>query len=113
MVLNEINHKMPIYRDCTLGEIILVGAMSLFIPLIILTVLCKLIFGFGFIGTSIAFISFYPLTKIMLTRLQKIKYGKPYAYFKHRLIKQLIEYGFYKKLFITKHQKWSVVSKQK
>lgn len=113
MILNEINHKMPIFRDCTLGEILLVGAICLLIPLIGLSIIFKLLTGYAFIGAAISFVIFYPLTRFMLSKLQKIKYGKPYAYFKHALIKKLIQLGLYDEIFIVKHQKWSVVRKKK
>jgi conjugative transfer region protein (TIGR03750 family) len=113
MILNDINYKMTIYRDCTLSEILTVGALCLILPLIVLCTIFKLFTGYGVFGAVIVIIFFWPIFKGMINKLQKIKSGKPHSYFKHVLIKKLIQLGLYNEIFIIKHQKWSVVRKKK
>lgn len=108
MILHEINQKMPIYRDCTLGEIMFVGAMIFLIETLIFSLVTKLLFGYAFIGVAITFIGFFHTTKYYLNKLQKLKYGKPYGYYQQLLIKKLSDMGLIKGLYITRIGRWSV-----
>lgn len=108
MILQEINHKMAIYRDCTLGEILFLGAGIFIIEILSLSSLFKLLFGYASIGVALTFITFFHVTKLSLNYLQKVKYGKPYGYYKHLSIKKLAQRGFFKHLFIIRQGKWSV-----
>jgi conjugative transfer region protein (TIGR03750 family) len=108
MILQEINHKMPIYKDCTLGEMLGVGAMVFFVEIIVLSLLTRLFFGLAVIGIALTLMSFFHITKYALSQLQKVKYGKPYGYYQHFLLKKLAERGFIGSLYITRIGKWSV-----
>lgn len=108
MVLHEINHKMPIYKDCTLGEMLLVGAMVFVAEAIIFSSFARLLFGYAFIGFALTFISFFHVTKVLLSQLQKVKYGKPHGYYQQWLIKRCIELKLIRSLYITRCGKWSV-----
>lgn len=108
MILHEINYKMPIYRDCTLVEILLVGTTVFSIEIILLSLLTKLLFGYACIGVAITFISFFHLTKFSLGKLQHIKYGRPHGYYKHLAIKKIMSYGLMRHHYLTRIGKWSV-----
>lgn len=108
MILHEINYKMPIYRDCTLGEILSIGTVVFLAEIIVFACLTKLLFGYAAIGVAITFISFFHITKFSLNQLQKVKYGKPYGYYKHLLVKKLIELGFLSDRYLARKCKWSV-----
>lgn len=108
MILQEINYKMPIYRDCTLGELLSVGTFVFISELIFFSLLTRLFFGFAAIGVAITFISFFHVTKYGLTQLQKLKYGKPYGYYTHLLLKHLSERGFIHLPYVTRIGKWSI-----
>ncbi len=108
MILNHINHKMPIYKDCTVGEMLFVGSTFFTISAILLSITTKLLIGYAAIGFAVSFLLLVPATRISLGQLQKIKYGKPYGYYQHLMIKKLIDLGFIKNLYITQQCKWSV-----
>ncbi len=99
---------MPIYKDCTLGEMLFVGAMVFIIETIVLSILTRLMFGYASIGMALTFISFFHITQLCLNQLQKIKYGKPQGYYKQWAIKKLIELKLIRSLYITRLGKWSV-----
>jgi conjugative transfer region protein (TIGR03750 family) len=108
MILHEINHKMAIYKDCTLGEMLLVGAMVFITETISLSILTRLMFGYASVGMAFTFISFFHITQLLLNQLQKIKYGKPQGYYKQRIVKKLAELKLIRSLYITRLGKWSV-----
>lgn len=108
MILHEINHKMAIFRDCTLGEIMCVGVAVFFTLSITLSLMTKLLIGFASIGVLITIICIYPLTKLLLSKLQKLKYGKPYGYYQQLLVRNLLDKGLMKGLYITRIGRWSV-----
>ncbi len=112
MVLNHINHKMPIYKDCTLFELLTVSAAYLVIGGFFLSSLTWLLFGYGSIGWAIILLSFVHVTRFLLGRLQRVKYGKPYGYYQHLFLKKLnqlrIIQFFWKSPLVTQEIRWSI-----
>lgn len=106
-MLNHINYKMPIYKDCTLGEVI-AGAITSYLVLIILfSLLTKLLVGYLWPGYLLASMIFVFVTKAILSKLQKLKYGKPYGYYRHLFIRALAYYGIISPPYLTRIGKWS------
>lgn len=112
MILNHINHKMPIYKDCTLGELMFVGGCTLVTLSIGLSLITKILLGFAWIGFVITILSLVHVTRFLLGRLQKIKYGKPYGYYQQLLFKKLqknfIFHSLLKLSYVQRQGKWSV-----
>lgn len=112
MILNHLNHKMPIYKDCTLGEMLFVGGCTLATLGLSLSLLTKLLFGYAWIGTALAIISLIHVTRFLLSRLQKVKYGKPYGYYQQLILKKLqnniLFQHFFKVHYVQRQGKWSV-----
>lgn len=108
MILHEINQKMPIYRDCTLGEILFVGSSVFIVESILLALIARLVFGYGSIGLILTLVSFFYITKFLLHKLQKLKYGKPFGYYKQLTVKKLSEMGLMKSPYLIRIGKWSV-----
>lgn len=108
MILQNINHKMPIYKDCTLGEMLSVGAFVFFCEIVLFSMLTRILFGFAAIGVAVTLMSFFHITKYSLIQLQKIKYGKPYGYYQQFILKKLSELGCVHSLYTTRIGKWSV-----
>ena len=112
MILNHINHKMPIYKDCTLGEMLFVGFCTFALLFTSLSIITKVLFGFAWIGTAFAILSLVHTTRILLGRLQVIKYGKPYGYYKHVLLNSLHSKRYIEQIikfpFVVRIGKWSV-----
>jgi conjugative transfer region protein (TIGR03750 family) len=108
MLLNHINHRMPVYKDCTLHEVITVGAIIFLGGMIALSALTKIIFGYGSIGMIITFLAFVPATKLALARLEQMKYGKPYGYYQQKLRFKLMCMGLLPHKFIIRQGKWTV-----
>lgn len=108
MMLHEINYKMPIYRDCTLGEMLFVGGTVFLCEMTFFSLMTKLLFGFAFIGVAITFVSFFHVSKYFLGRLQKVKYGKPYGYYRQLFFKKMIEHGIIRSDYVIRLGKWSV-----
>jgi conjugative transfer region protein (TIGR03750 family) len=108
MILHEINYKMPIYKSCTLGEMLAVGACVFIIESITLLILTRLLFNLASIGFAITMLSFFHISKYLLGRLEKVKYGKPQGYYKHSLIKKISAIGLLKCRYLTRQGRWSV-----
>ena len=105
MVLNHLNHKMPIYKDCTLGEMMAVGTFAFISMSTLFSLLTFILFGFAWIGFAVAMLSLVHITRFLLGRLQKIKYGKPYGYYKHLILKKQ---SFFTAPYLQRQGRWSV-----
>jgi conjugative transfer region protein (TIGR03750 family) len=96
---------MPIYKDCTLGEMMAAGIFAFLSMSLVLSFFTYLFFGFAWIGFAISILSLVHITRFLLGRLQKIKYGKPYGYYKQLILKKQT---FIKLPYVQRQGKWSV-----
>ncbi len=112
MLLNLINHKMPIYKDCTLIELLIVSGSYLVLGGIILSLLSRLLTGYASIGFAVVLITLVHVTRFLLGKLQRLKYGKPYGYYQQLFLKQLIQApwlsSLWKTRLITRTGRWSI-----
>jgi len=99
---------MPIYKDCTLGELLIVGTSIFVCEIVLFALLTRVLFGLGSIGVALTFLSFFHITKYALSQLQKIKYGKPFGFYQHTILKKLSEWKLIHSLYVTRIGKWSV-----
>jgi conjugative transfer region protein (TIGR03750 family) len=112
MVLQHINYKMPIYKDCTLGELLFISISSFLSLSISLFFITKILFGLGCIGFAIGILLIVPVTRFLCGRLQTVKYGKPYGYYHHLFLRKVHKsflLNFFVKIrFLVREGKWSV-----
>jgi conjugative transfer region protein (TIGR03750 family) len=99
---------MPIYRDCSLVELMVVALGTLVFLTLIFSCLSKLLCGYVWPGYILASALFFFVTKLLLSRLQKIKVGKPPGFYQHLIIKKCIERGFIRGKYITRVGRWAV-----
>jgi len=107
-MLNNINHKMPIYKDCTLLEVLIIAVCSLIFLVLVLSLLSKILICYAWPGYLLSSFLFIFVTKFGIYKLQKLKYGKPYGYYQQLIIKYLSEIGLIKNKYITRIGRWSV-----
>jgi conjugative transfer region protein (TIGR03750 family) len=107
-MLNHINHKMAIYKDCTLAEIMLISAVTLCVLTCVLSCVAKLLLGYFWPGYLLATSLFFFFIKLLLSKLQKLKYGKPYGFYQHRIVRRLSEKGFIRSQFNIRVGRWTV-----
>ena len=114
MILTHINHKMPIYKDCTLFELLAVSITVLLIGGLSFSIITRLLFGYGSIGVALILLSFVHISRFFLGRLQKLKYGKPYGYYFHLFLKHLAQWSwtqtFWQSPWLIREGRWSVRS---
>lgn len=112
MILTHINHKMPIYKDCTLFELLMVSGSVLILGGSSLSLLTGLLFGYASIGSAISLLSFVPISRFFLGRLQKLKTGKPYGYYFHLFLKHIAlgspTRHFWQTPYLIREGRWSV-----
>lgn len=87
-LLSDINHPMPVYRDCTLLEVIVVSVICLTVLLTVFVLLTTVLFGYGWIGCIVALMLWVHSSRLALSRLQKLKVGKPYGYYQQLWLKR-------------------------
>ena len=73
-----------------------------------LSLLSELLFGYLWPGYILASMLFFFVTKLLLSRLQKLKYGKPHAYYQHLIIKKIASLGLIQSSYLMRTGKWSV-----
>jgi len=115
MMLNHINHKMPIYKDCTLFELIIVSGGYLVGCGAILSLLTWIFIGYASIGCALTMISMVHMTRFLLGRLQRLKHGKPYGYYQQLFLRKLSDSAlsiFWQSPQITREDRWSVRREQ-
>jgi conjugative transfer region protein (TIGR03750 family) len=107
-MLTHINYKMPIYKECTLGEVMAVSVASFLALTFIFSLCTKIMLGYLWPGYLIATLLFFFVTQGLLSQLQKLKYGKPYGYYQHLLLKKLSENKIIQSPYVTRVGRWSV-----
>lgn len=107
-MLNHINHKMPIYKDCTLIELLAVAIATLIALTLIFSILSIIFIGQLWPGYLLASLLFYFVTKFLLSKLQQLKYGKPYGYYQQWGHKKLAELKLMKSVYLMRIGRWSV-----
>lgn len=107
-MLNNINHKMAVYKDCTLIEIMVTAIVTWISLILALSISTKLLFNYFWPGYLIATLLFFLVTKLLLSKLQKLKYGKPHAYYQHLIVKRLNKIGLVQSVYLTRIGRWSV-----
>jgi len=111
-MLNHINHKMPIYKDCTLFELLMVTISYLLAVGSFLSLFTWLLLGYASIGCAITLLSMVHVSRFLLGRLQKIKYGKPYGYYQHLFLKKMagipVISAFWQSPWVLREGRWSV-----
>lgn len=116
MILTHINHKMPIYKDCTLFEMLTVSLTVMVIGGVFFSLFTWLLFGYASIGGAIILLSFVHISRFFLSRLQKLKHGKPYGYYFHLFLKHLARSSlighFWESPWLMREGRWSVRRKQ-
>lgn len=112
MILTHINHKMPIYKDCTLFELLVVSGGVLAIGGCALSLLTWVLFGYASIGGAMILLSFVHISRFFLGRLQKLKYGKPYGYYSQLFLKRCaaspLATLFWSPPWVMREGRWSV-----
>jgi conjugative transfer region protein (TIGR03750 family) len=112
MILSHINHKMPIYKDCTLFELLVVSSAVLLVGGATLSLLTWLLLGYASIGAAILLLSFVHISRFFLGHLQKLKYGKPYGYYSQLFLKKLAQSSlvrcFWQPRWVMREGRWSV-----
>ncbi len=112
-MLNHVNHKMPIYKDCTLFELLAVSISYLVVLGSALSILTWILLGYASMGCAITLFSMVHASRFLLGRLQKVKYGKPYGYYKHLFLKKIAHIQFTKIFYTSPHVlregRWSVI----
>lgn len=103
---------MPIYKDCTLFELLMVSITVLLIGGLSLSLLTWFIFGYASIGGGLILLSFVHISRFFLGGLQKLKAGKPYGYYLHFFLKYLAQNTwtrpFYTSPCVMREGRWSV-----
>lgn len=108
MLINNINFKMSVYRDCTLVEMMMVGGLVLLTSTILFFLITRGLFGYGSIGVALSLILLVPFTRLLLGQLQKLKYGKPYGYYQQLFVKTILKMNLISAIYLIREGKWSV-----
>jgi conjugative transfer region protein (TIGR03750 family) len=107
-MLNNINHKMAIYKDCTLAELMVTAIATLCLLTLVFSILTDVLLGVIWPGYLLASLLFFFVTKFLLSKLEKLKYGKPYGFYQHLLIKKLSAMSIINSRFVIRVGRWSI-----
>ena len=112
MIFEHLNHKMPVYKDCTLFEVLVISISCLVFFGLTLSIMTKIFIGYALVGLLVAVPLAFPCARFLCGTLQKIKYGKPYGYYQHLFLKKLSSNEMVRSIWtlprVTREGKWSV-----
>lgn len=112
MVFQHIHHPMPIYKDCTLFELVVVSIAILLVSSSTLSLLTWILFSYAAIGVALSLLTMVHTTRFLLGRLQRLKYGKPYGYYQHLFLSKCTQNNwanlFWKSPWVIRQGRWSV-----
>lgn len=112
MIFHHLHHRMPIYRDCTLGEMMTIGAITLVVLVSTLALFTWLLLGYASMGAILALILLVHTTRYLLGRLERLKVGKPYGYYWHwglqRLHRLPVMSSWLPMPFLEREGRWSI-----
>jgi len=99
---------MPVYQDCTLGEIVTIAVVTLVSMGVVLSIVSRILCGYFWPGYLLASGLFFFVTKFLIQKLQKMKMGKPYGYYRHLIHQRFSRYGMVRCRFVQRRGEWSV-----
>ena len=103
-----IQQPLPIYKQCTLQEILVLGSGILLINSLFLPLMTGLCCHSCIIGLALAFPFSFGFTRLAIGRLAKLKQGKPRGFYQHVLRDRLLRTGLYRSPYIIRVGRWSV-----
>lgn len=103
----RLNAEPPIFRGCSLSELMSLLTLSGIILMPLSIIVCSL-FGFVMMGVGIGLLLVMVSMVLMATGLQKLKRGKPVGYYQLRLRLWLDDIAIYRAPFIREGQVWDI-----
>jgi len=102
-----IQQPLPIYKQCTLQEIIILGSGILLISSLVFPLMTWLCCWSGMIGLALAFPLSFGFTRLAIGRLATLKQGKPHGFYQQTLRNRLARVGLYRLPYVTRVGRWS------
>ena len=107
-LFDAIQYPMPIYKQCTLKEIIVVGCMVSLLTLILMPIVTGILLHALWLGFSLALPSSFGFTRWFVCQLERLKQDKPEGYAIQRLYRLLSQYGLYQSPYVTRVGRWCI-----
>jgi len=107
-LLDAIQAPLPIYRHCTLQEILFLGCCVLGISLLLFPIMTLLLFASAWLGFAIALPLSFVLTRFAIGKLGRLKQGKPRGFCQQRARKRLAALGLYRSPCVERVGRWSI-----
>ena len=107
LLAERLNTEPSIFRGCSSSELgVIVGlAILVWLPLSVVIAWCLGVpsMGFGLAGVAIVL-----SVVVAASVLQRLKRGRPQAYYRHRFALRLAELGVMRSPFVTRQGHWSL-----
>ena len=103
----RLNSDPPVFRGCSLSELLFVAAISAVVLIPILVVLLGF-FGYAMMGVGLGFLSTIGGVVFGATVLQKLKRGRPIGHYQLQIILLLDKLSIKKAGLITRGGHWSI-----
>lgn len=104
---DRLNDDVALFMGCTLNETVSVVFVSLGISLVIAMPSMLLFFGKFTIGLAGALVLLVPIFFTLLTKLSRLKRGKPAGYYQQYIKIKLSKIGLMKNPYVMRSGKWS------
>ncbi len=107
LLAERLNAEPAIFRGCTSSELgVIVGlAIANWLPV---SAIAAWLLGAPSMGLGLAGVAIVLTVVIVASVLQRLKRGRPEAYYRHRFTLRLAEFGLIRSPFITRQGDWSL-----
>lgn len=107
LLAERLNAEPAIFRGCTSSELGVIVALAIAVWLPLSAIIAWLL-GAPSMGLGLAGAATVLSVVIGASILQRLKRGRPEAYYRHRFALRLGELGLVRSPFITRHGDWSL-----
>ena len=107
MLIEEINHRMPIYKNCSLVEVMILGLIVLSLSLLTFPLATKLLVNSFASGLVTALLGSFGLTSLAISQLSQLKAGKPAGFVSQQFRLWLDDWHLMRSPFIRRVGTWT------
>ena len=107
MLVEHLNHRMPIYQECSLYEIMTMGLVILGLSLLLFPLATECLVGNAATGLVTAFLGTLVMTRLAISQLSSLKAGKPQGYYSQWIRLWLDQHYLYTAPYVRRIGYWT------
>jgi conjugative transfer region protein (TIGR03750 family) len=107
-LVNHINTPMPIFKGCTLMEIMVLGAISVISSIVILSMITLICWGTLLLGMVLGLFASFGVIHLAIARFARLKANKPAGFYRQWFLLYLARHHLCPNPRIDRQGRWEV-----